>query len=60
MQNTLITTQFISQLKKIKAKRSENSSLSYGVASKVWCYIRTTITYKNRQYLICGLAHGGE
>jgi len=36
---------------KIKANRSENSSLSYGVASKVWCYIRTTITCKNRHHV---------
>jgi len=29
-------------------------------ASKVWCYIRTTITCKNRHHVICGLASGGE
>jgi len=30
------------------------------VASKVWCYIRTTITSKNRHHVICGLAHGDD
>jgi len=29
------------------------------VASNVCCYIRTTITSKNRHHVICGLAHGG-
>jgi len=24
-------------------------------ASKVWCYIQTTITCKNRHYVFCGL-----
>jgi len=46
---------------KIKAKRSENSYFfkSEVVASKVWCYIRTTITSKNR-HVICDLAHGDD
>jgi len=30
------------------------------VVPKVWCYIQTTITCKNRHHVICGLAHGGE
>jgi len=29
------------------------------VAFKVWCYIRTAITSKNRHHVIYGLAHGG-
>jgi len=30
------------------------------VASKVWCHIGITITCKNRDRVICGLAHEGE
>jgi len=61
MQKTLRSTQnLFNNWGKIKDNRSENSYLSYVVASKVWYYIRTTITCKNRQHVICGLAHGGE
>ena len=46
--------------KSIQAVRKQFFFLCEVVASKVWCYIRTTITCKNRHHVLCGLAHGGE
>jgi len=43
-----------------QAVRKQFFFLCEVVASKAWCYIRTTITCKNRLHVICGLAHGGE
>ena len=43
-----------------QAVRKQFFFLCEVVASKVWCYIRTTITCKNRHHVLCGLAHGGE
>jgi len=61
MQKTLRTTHnLFNNWGNNKARRSENSYFSCVVASKVWCYIRTTITCKNRHHVVCDLAHGGE
>jgi len=51
MQKTLRPHNLFSNWGKIKAKQSESSSLSYVVASKVCCYIRTTIACKNRPHV---------
>ena len=43
-----------------QAVRKQFFFLCEVVASKVWCYIRTTITCKNRHHVICGLERGGD
>jgi len=62
MQKTLRTTQnlFNNWGKSSQAVRKQFFFLCEVVASKVWCYIRTTITCKNRHHVLRGLAHGGE
>jgi len=62
MQKTLRTTQnlFNNWENQSQAIRKQFFFLCEVVASKVWCYIRTTITSKNRHHVICGLAHGDD
>ena len=61
MQKTLRTTQNLFNIwgKSSQAVRKQFFFLCEVVASKVWCYIRTTITCKNRHHVLCSLAHGG-
>jgi len=62
MQKTLRTTQnlFNNRGKSNQAVRKQFFFLCEVPASKVWCYIRTTITCKNRHHVLCSLEHGGE
>jgi len=55
MQKTLRTTQnyLTTEENQSQAERKQFFFLREVVASKVWCYIRTTITGKNRHHVMC-------